>query len=307
MPNWSYNRIAVKGTKQNLIAWLNKGLANDKREPLTENMSCAEISDILNKKQLTLESFIPMPQTYHDYDTTNSVNNTLMWLNGLLYNGVAKKTIQKHFNKWLYDYFGYDNTNMRGVGISRLKKLAFKHKTQFIRCTQTYLLEVAEKNDELMKEINAEHNKYVEGYYAAKVYQEETYGVVGWYDWHCKNFGCKWNCEFYNVETKEIGGDQCVIYFKCDTPWNVPMEWLKTMQEENKETLIFYCRSNEESGLWNGYFCCLEETWREDHEYEFSHIEDDEERWQAEEELNAAIDRRFEDDVECMFETIETA
>lgn len=305
MPNWSYNKIAVRGKKEKVVAWFNKGLAIEKREPLSVDMACDKIAEVLNNSNLSLESFIPMPQTYHDYDTTNQICSVMYWLNSLLYNGKAVKKIQKHFNRWLYDHFGYDNTKMNFVGIERLKKLALKRQTPFIECTRLYLLAI-ENDEKLMSVVNSEYEKYVEGYNAAKVYQQETYGVVGWYDWCRKNFGCKWNAEFYNVSVTELANGEIVVYFHCATPWSIPNEWLGTMQDENKEDLTFFCRSEEESGLWNGYFCCLEETWREDHEYEFSNIEDDEERWQAEEELNKGIDQRFEDDCECLFETIET-
>lgn len=302
MPNWVLNRIAVKGNKSSLIAWVNKGLANDKRKSIADDMSCEDIARVLNKECLSLESFIPMPQTYRDYDTASDVPNSFKWLSVRLYQGKMPKAIQSVFNAWLYDKLGYDNTNMKGVGIKKLIKLCRKNNEVFTNLVKIFKDTYC--SSDLLDQMVEEYNKYVEEWKAAAEYQQKTYGVVGWDKWRRENLGCGSNAEFYNVELKNLGDDLWVMYFSCDTAWYIPSDWLRTMQASNKANLTFFCRSEEEQGNWNGYFCCTEKTWREDHEYDGG-IEEDLtiEQWRV---LSEEIDKRFVADVECQFETIET-
>ena len=68
MPNWVYNNVRVNGAKEQILEMFNYGLKQDGKEPMTSP------DNVINLK-LTMESYIPMPQTYRDYDTTNKMPN----------------------------------------------------------------------------------------------------------------------------------------------------------------------------------------------------------------------------------------
>lgn len=60
MPNWTYNTIRVEGSKDSLTKFMTDGLANA-RKPKNEG----------DNPQLSLSSWIPTPETFLKYDTTN--------------------------------------------------------------------------------------------------------------------------------------------------------------------------------------------------------------------------------------------
>lgn len=55
----------------------------------------------------------------------------------------------------------------------------------------------------------------------------EKYGADNWYDWHCNNWGCKW-------DASESGfwkdGDDWMISFQ--TPWGPPTEFMKNISKQ---------------------------------------------------------------------------
>ena len=53
MPNWTYNEIVVKGEKKNLDKFMNDAIRHEGEAPLS------------------LSSWLPIPETYLKYDTTN--------------------------------------------------------------------------------------------------------------------------------------------------------------------------------------------------------------------------------------------
>ena len=64
--------------------------------------------------------------------------------------------------------------------------------------------------------------------------QMEKYGVVGWYEWYRKFYGCKWDCFFDNIQYTE-NGDNGIITFYFDSPWSPPTAWFENMQEKYPE------------------------------------------------------------------------
>lgn len=68
MPNWSYNTIAIKGNKNSVINFLNDGLK-------TKNLFVEEITEKTQDLfvEMSLRSWMPMPQIFEDYDTTNEL------------------------------------------------------------------------------------------------------------------------------------------------------------------------------------------------------------------------------------------
>ena len=84
----------------------------------------------------------------------------------------------------------------------------------------------------------------IEEYKRATQEQKEKYGVVGWYDYNCKYFGCKWDCY---VEIDERTDEQVVL--RTDTPWAAPEMFLLRLSLRYPD---LYIRDNAdyEDGQW---------------------------------------------------------
>lgn len=79
---------------------------------------------------------------------------------------------------------------------------------------------------------------------------KEKYGVKDWYNWHCNNWGCKWNASDSMVnESYQIDGVEFVdITF--DTPWCPPSGWIEELSKE----IPFYLAWEEEQGYRGIYY-----------------------------------------------------
>ena len=165
MPNWTYNEIVVKGEKKNLDKFMADAIRHDSEAPLS------------------LSSWLPIPETYLKYDTTNHPDGK-----GL-----------KVGEKW-WDGFG--------------------------------------DHGELVTE------ELIEEFKKATAEQRENYGVVGWREYNCKFFGCKWDSE---VEVESEGEEGLVL--TADTPWSAPEQWLRTISAKYPE-LTFNLYAQYEEGFW---------------------------------------------------------
>jgi hypothetical protein len=173
MPNWTYNTIRVEGSKDSLNKFMTDGLANA-HKPEKEG----------DNPQLSLSSWIPTPETFLKYDTTNHPNGE-----GL-----------KVGDKW------WDGLGPHG--------------------------------DKVVTE------ELIEEFKQATKEQAEKYGVVGWYDYNVKTFGCKWDSE---VRVENINDTE--INLSADTPWSAPDKWLRTISEKYPE-LTFHLHALYEEGFW---------------------------------------------------------
>ena len=173
MPNWTYNTIRVEGSKDSLTKFMTDGLANA-HKPEKEG----------DNPQLSLSSWMPTPETFLKYDTTNHPNGK-----GL-----------KVGDKW------WDGLGPHG--------------------------------DKVVTE------ELIEEFKQATKEQAEKYGVVGWYDYNVKTFGCKWDSE---VRVENINDTE--INLSADTPWSAPDKWLRTISEKYPE-LTFHLHALYEEGFW---------------------------------------------------------
>lgn len=173
MPNWTYNTIRVEGSKDSLTKFMTDGLANA-HKPENEG----------DNPQLSLSSWIPTPETFLKYDTTNHPDGK-----GL-----------KVGDKW------WD-----GLG---------------------------DHGDKVVTE------ELIEEFKQATKEQAEKYGVIGWYDYNVKTFGCKWDSE---VRVEGINDTE--INLSADTPWSAPENWLRTISEKYPD-LTFHLHAEYEEGFW---------------------------------------------------------
>lgn len=173
MPNWTYNTIRVEGSKDSLTKFMTDGLANA-HKPEKEG----------DNPQLSLSSWIPTPETFLKYDTTNHPDGK-----GL-----------KVGDKW------WD-----GLGDHGNKVVTEELIEEFKRATEE---------------------------------QRTKYGVVGWYDYNVKTFGCKWDSE-----VRVDGINDTEINLSADTPWSAPNNWLRTISEKYPD-LTFHLHALYEEGFW---------------------------------------------------------
>lgn len=110
MPNWSYNEIAIRGTKQEVINFLNDGLKQTHGRKksfslLADNATSVEIEDKLRNYGLSLRSWLPMPRTFIKWDTTNRLQNFDWWLDEkILKHKVEWKAIQENIEAYKEQY-----------------------------------------------------------------------------------------------------------------------------------------------------------------------------------------------------------
>lgn len=157
MPNWVDNIVTIKGKKEDIV----KVLSDAKKY---ENGT------------IRFSSWIPVPETFKKYDTTNYPN---------------------------------------GEGLEIGERVGY------------------EKDSPIVTQ------ELIEEYKAATKLQMEQYGVVGWYDYNCKTYGCKWDCP---VEIMSRSEDALTL--SCETPWSAPNIFFLTMSERYPN-LLFHTISSD--------------------------------------------------------------
>ena len=165
MPNWTNNSINITGSKDAIKKFKTDAIKHE-------------------GGILLLSSWMPIPETFLKYDTTNHPYGE-----GL-----------KVGEKW------WDGLGNHG--------------------------------DEIITE------ELIEEFKRATEEQKEKYGVIGWYDYNLKTFGCKWDCrvEISNESDKQID-------LSTETPWSAPHNWLLTLSKNYPE-LSFYHNAYYEDGFW---------------------------------------------------------
>lgn len=161
MPNWTNNRLCVMGAEEDIAKFLADG-KKDKRGIYSMN------------------SWVPMPQTYWDYDTTN---------------------------------------HPFGKGLEVGKPISWHEGSPI--CTE----------------------ETIEDFKKASQYQQDTYGVIGWYEWGLKYWGVKWDAEFIILNESETRID-----FAFDTAWGAPTEFVLSIVKRYPNLTIRLYSSFEDGG-----------------------------------------------------------
>lgn len=258
MPNYCYNTIAVKGKKCDVIKFINDGLNESGKH-------ISEITDktlpIIGKAELTMRSWLPMPQTFIDYDTTNK----LLPLDKLIY---------------------FDTNGILGKN--------FPNDLEVLRRARN----IDEIPTELLLRLQEFYDDYKNKWEKAKVEQQEKYGVVGWYEYNIKTLGTKRNTVLYDFDILINNNNEILITFKTDTAWSMPMEWLQTLNEKYKD-LTFVAFASEESNEFCGYIDMNSGTWVEEISTSLKLGNYDDDNWDEQvERVNNLIDEcyvRFND------------
>lgn len=103
----------------------------------------------------------------------------------------------------------------------------------------------------------------IERFKQATKEQKEKYGAVGWYEWNCKNYGCKWDCPIDIVEAEDKAE------FLIKSPWGIPDVWFESMSKMYPD-LVFTVKADYElDDAWyllewrNGVFTQLDSGYYE--------------------------------------------
>jgi len=251
MANYSYNTLAIKGSKENIVKFFNAGLKKNKQV-----FTFAELSILLGNKDeknkpFHMSSWKPIPRTFIQWDTSNDKQDILYWL---MSGGKVKGTNKPVF-RFLKKYVA---EKMATFGPSLITiKDTWDDK-------QHYIFKDKEVQTELIKQFQPDYNKYCEEYDKAVVYQKIKYDVVGWYDFNTNVwFGTKWDTTFYDWEIQDMG-DGAIVYGKFDTAWCIPTLWLNTIQEKFGDLVSFYFYAQEEGNVYLGYFPLTSNTFTEE-------------------------------------------
>ena len=260
MPNYSYNTIAIGGNRQQVIKWLNKSFKKDLK--ISPNAKAPEIEKKLKaNKNISLDSFNPMPKTFHLFDTTNPLSdNTHDWFmhridfeDGMFIPNEVVLDYVQYVCKIENMECPYKKANKQTV--KKFTKLLRSKGTWIGKYSAKYVEELSQDSDrkQLYFSLLKARETYVGLYRNAVKEQREKYGVVGWYDWGIKYRGTKWDSYPKDWRVKELAHDKIVVYGDCETAWSVPDEWVRIQQERN-DNLEFFCYGNEEDHAYNGYF-----------------------------------------------------
>lgn len=221
MPNWSYNTLATCGKKEDVIDFLNAGLQNSKT-----NVTEISVKNLKHLPELTLQSWIPMPQIFKDYDTTNLLPDLYQFIR-FNYNNFVKEMFP---NEW--------------------KELV-------------NIWDLNQVSPDKLKILQDFYTNYEKRYKEAEKEQFEKYGVIGWYQYNLLTLGTKWNATFTNWSLRWSNLKSCVITANIETAWSMPMEWLHTMVQ-SFPNLHFIMFGEEESNSYCGYYDANTREWLED-------------------------------------------
>lgn len=88
----------------------------------------------------------------------------------------------------------------------------------------------------------------------ATLEQEQKYGVIGWYDWNCLNYGCKWDtCMTEEVLEISVSDDKEGLTLKFETPWSDPLPIFGHIFNGFPD-LDLTITVEEEAGFFNGEY-----------------------------------------------------
>lgn len=277
MPNWSSNTLVIRGKKNDVVDFLLVGL-NQQKVKLTFDLHKSKAENIAktlnegNKKQiLSLRSWMPMPKTFIEWDTTNQLQSFDSWLEHI---GKHTRKIAKHFgfampqnaytwtemNEYIWGDF---RAEMDKVQPKPYYDMIDKEKDDYEKlCAELKAKFVQPKLDELQKLFGADYDAYCKGYEKAKKLQEKKYGIVGWYDYNLKTLGTKWNADFEGWIVDELENGDLLIRVNCETAWSFPEMWVITIANEYPNLAIAMYAS-EESYAYNGFFDARKPDWIE--------------------------------------------
>lgn len=202
MAEYSDTTLYIKGSKKAVVGFLNRGLKSNKSKGrIPVRKIGEEIIELLNgsEKPLQMGSYLPRPKTFDTWDTTNNLNDLYQWyIRGCVRHSDSEILDQRVSE--IQDFMEAHPADFQKVPLEKDPLFSDPDEAEF-----TLGFEYADKLRALRMlhpELIQEYEKYVRGHKRAKAYQQKKYGVVGWYDWNVKYYGCKWDEKLENWELK---------------------------------------------------------------------------------------------------------
>lgn len=96
MPNWVKNTVALKGTKQQMTKLFSQVADVKTWEDVENNIDTFE-----SKLKLSMRSFLPMPQTFLDWDTTNAMKRFEWFCEG---KKQSQEELRQEYDKYVRGY-----------------------------------------------------------------------------------------------------------------------------------------------------------------------------------------------------------
>ena len=225
MANYVNSTVFFSGSKKTIVDFLNKGLkGNKERARISVVSSGEEIVAFLNgmERPLSMGSYFPRPKTFDYYDTTNNVKDFADWyLGGCSPNSKTDR-----------------HDPLRQKKREEIKSYIQAHPDEFPSPNYSYALE------RIHPELIPLYRKYVKGYWRARAYQEKKYGWVGWYEWNCSKFGCKWDMPLENWRCEKETGDSLCLSIVMETPWSPAHEFFVNINKIDGVTVYAYAKGD---------------------------------------------------------------
>lgn len=238
MAEYSDTTLYIKGSKKAVVDFLNRGLKGNKsKDRIPLRKTGEEIVALLNglEKPLQMGSYLPRPKTFDTWDTTNKLRDYYQWyINGCVRH--SDHEILKERVKEIEDYMLAHPSDFQKVPLEKDELFGSPDEAEgFLYSDYARALRM------LHPELIQEYETYVRGYKRAKAYQQKKYGVVGWYDWNVKYYGCKWDEKFENWKLISERDDSIVLSARMETPWAVPIAFIEYINQIGGITIYAYC------------------------------------------------------------------
>lgn len=240
MANIVINNLYVRGSKKELYSFFNSVLGNNE---ISKSLKPKRFLEEVNKANLSLSSWIPMPEIFREYDTTNIPVSYLSFATREYIGDNAKKVCEK--------YLGTSEEDKDNIKILNDACENMYGKDGKAWCTFAQKEELIMKLCPQYKEV---YEKYLKDWKKACKEQKELCGCVGWREFALKYWGTKWDCELSNwmVYLDKVGDD---IIFNCviESAWSAPDMFLFTLTKMYPN-LKFYMFSTDEFDEWAEYY-----------------------------------------------------
>ena len=213
MPNWSYNTVALKGKKENILKFINEGLKNSQ---VSEKNDIEEAFDSLleDGKHKVANYGFGSKTMGHSVDNPAAIE---------MVKGVTMRTFRPYPDD---SYLMYDTTN----SAEKMPEIA---KEQYRKFGYVGWYDLN----------SGRHMHSGEDDYG----KSEANGKEPW-DVGC--LGTKWDAELNDLALS-VGDDEAVITFDVDTAWSYPNYWLIWIKRTF--CINVYICAHEESNAYNFY------------------------------------------------------
>jgi hypothetical protein len=101
MPNWVENKVIISGTKNDMLKLFSKVLGKKASYASWEDYLNIDAYTNENAKKMTMRSWLPMPKTFKEWDTTNNMD-TFEWFSRD--KNLPQEELHKEYEKYVRGY-----------------------------------------------------------------------------------------------------------------------------------------------------------------------------------------------------------